>query len=81
MHFTNVLLAATGLLSVTCSANPTPLQEEKGLKHKSWINYTTVAGFFLQDEESTNPTGFDYVSFAAALFYSYSKREKANRAP
>lgn len=73
MHITNALLAAAGLLSVTCSATPTPSHEEKGLKHKSWINYTTVTGFFLQDEESTNPTGFDYVR--VYLYYSYSKRE------
>lgn len=28
----------------------------------STINYTTVTGYFLQDEESTDPTTFDYVS-------------------
>lgn len=26
-----------------------------------WVNYTTVTGIFLQDDETTNPTGFDYV--------------------
>lgn len=26
-----------------------------------YINYTTVTGYFLQDDASTNATGFDYV--------------------
>jgi hypothetical protein len=33
----------------------------------STINYTTVTGYFLQDEESTDPTTFDYVSDAQIL--------------
>lgn len=28
----------------------------------SYINYTTVTGYFLQDEPTTNDTTFDYVS-------------------
>lgn len=28
----------------------------------SYINYTTITGYFLQDEPSTNPDTFDYVS-------------------
>lgn len=28
----------------------------------SYINYTTVTGFFLQDEAATNPSTFNYVS-------------------
>ena len=27
-----------------------------------YINYTTVTGFFLQDDVATNPSSFDYVS-------------------
>ena len=27
----------------------------------TYINYTTVTGYFLQDEATTDPTGFDYV--------------------
>lgn len=30
----------------------------------STINYSTVTGYFLQDEESTDATTFDYVSEA-----------------
>lgn len=28
-----------------------------------YVNYSTVTGYFLQDEPSTNPSTFDYVSF------------------
>ncbi|KAK8037894.1 phosphoglycerate mutase [Apiospora phragmitis] len=28
----------------------------------SFINYTTVSGFFLQDQATTNPRGFDYIT-------------------
>lgn len=44
--------------SATTSATPTttivPIVD-------GWVNYTTVGGYFLQDDESTNPTNFDYV--------------------
>jgi hypothetical protein len=30
--------------------------------HASDIRYTTVTGYFLQDETSTDPSKFDYVS-------------------
>lgn len=30
--------------------------------HESYINYTTVAGFFEQDDPATNPTGYDYTA-------------------
>ena len=33
----------------------------------STINYSTVTGYFLQDEESTDATTFDYVSEAQIL--------------
>lgn len=29
------------------------------------IKFSTVTGYFLQDEASTNPSGFDYVSRGA----------------
>ena len=29
---------------------------------ESLVNYTTVTGYFLQDDASTTPSGFDYVS-------------------
>lgn len=30
--------------------------------HHSYINYTTLTGFFLQDDPTTNASTFDYVS-------------------
>ncbi|KAH7021014.1 phosphoglycerate mutase family protein [Microdochium trichocladiopsis] len=30
--------------------------------HEALLNYTTVTGFFLQDDPSTNPSGFDYTT-------------------
>ncbi|KAI0429992.1 phosphoglycerate mutase-like protein [Xylaria sp. FL1042] len=30
--------------------------------HKSTINYTTIGGFFLQDDPTTDPTSFDYTA-------------------
>jgi len=30
-------------------------------KGKEYINYTTVAGYFLQDDPATNPSTFSYV--------------------
>ena len=32
-----------------------------------YINYTTVTGYFLQDDPATNVSAFDYVSFASRL--------------
>ena len=29
-----------------------------------YLKYTSVAGFFQQDDPATEPNGFDYVSFA-----------------
>jgi len=33
-----------------------------GTASASYINYTTVTGYFLQDNNATNATTFDYVS-------------------
>jgi hypothetical protein len=32
------------------------------LSEASYVNYTTVAGYFLQDEATTDPSTFDFVS-------------------
>ena len=29
--------------------------------HQEYINYTTLTGYFLQDEPTTNPSTFNYV--------------------
>lgn len=45
-------------------ATPAPYYDARsnsGSHGKSWINYTAVPGFFLQDEATTVPSTFDYV--------------------
>jgi hypothetical protein len=49
------LLTGAGLVATVASANTIH-------NHGFYINYTTVTGYFLQDEPTTNPTTFDYVS-------------------
>jgi len=50
------LLSAVVMLGQTASAAWTSAADKS-------IVYTSVPGFFLQDDNSTSPTGFDYVSF------------------
>ena len=33
----------------------------------SYVNYTTVTGYFLQDEATTDPSTFDFVSAELSL--------------
>lgn len=43
-------------------ATPAPYYNPSTGRHgSSWINYTAVPGFFLQDEATTVPSTFDYV--------------------
>lgn len=51
------LIAALGAVAPVLAADWT-WSEAEG---KS-IKFTSVPGYFLQDNETTNPTGFDYVS-------------------
>lgn len=51
------LLAATltaCALQVTLADSPSP--------NNAYINYTTITGYFLQDEPSTNSTAFDFMT-------------------
>lgn len=81
MQFQNSLLAIAGLLTVNCLASPAAPKPTQAPVASNWVNYTTVPGFFLQDDAETNPTGFDYVSiprrtciliFRALLIYTSS---------
>lgn len=55
MHIMNLLAIYAILTTAVCA---------------KYIDYTTVAGYFLQDNNSTNATTFDYVSRIASLeFY------------
>ncbi|KAH9213634.1 histidine phosphatase superfamily [Leptodontidium sp. 2 PMI_412] len=59
------LLLSLGLASLTLAA-PAPAPEPTAaallprIRGTEWINYTTLTGFFLQDESDTVPGGFDY---------------------
>lgn len=53
--------ASTFLEPTASTANPTA--SGVTIDHgKAYIQYSSVPGFFLQDETSTNQTSFDYVS-------------------
>lgn len=36
-------------------------EKNKGYEESSTIHYTTISGFFLQDDPATDPATFDYV--------------------
>lgn len=40
---------------------------QKPVDVSGYLNYTTVTGYFLQDEASTNATAFDYVRTSLCL--------------
>ena len=60
MFFTFYMAAtavASSLLTSLTAAHPTHTTTHNATYH---INYTTVTGYFLQDESSTNATAFDF---------------------
>lgn len=56
MHFSYSAAAAV-VVAVLATA------EAKFFGQPTYIKYSTVTGFFLQDDNSTNATTFNYVSF------------------
>jgi hypothetical protein len=50
------LITVSALLALT----PSAFADWHFAKNKE-IKYTSVEGFFMQDDLATNPTGFDYV--------------------
>lgn len=59
------LLPAFGF-AITCAAlaapQPTALAVLPRINSNEYINYTTLTGFFVQDDPATSTDGFDYVS-------------------
>jgi hypothetical protein len=55
--------AIVGSAAAVATAAPQPTLAPRHNNHdgSSYINYTTVTGFFLQDEATTDPSTFDYV--------------------
>lgn len=58
MAFKTFVASVVGALAVTCAASPKPISAPS---HSSYINYTTVTGFFAQDDPATVASTFDYV--------------------
>jgi hypothetical protein len=55
---------AISLLAVTCAANWAPRPTSApGHSTPDYIQYSTVTGFFLQDDNATVPGTFDYVRY------------------
>ncbi|CAG8954695.1 hypothetical protein HYFRA_00004617 [Hymenoscyphus fraxineus] len=54
MQTKNLHLLALSTLAVACAAHPHPTEE--------YTKYSTVTGFFLQDESCTDPATFDYTA-------------------
>jgi hypothetical protein len=58
----------TGILAGTCIAKvipapaPTSADVLPRIYSDQYFNYTTLTGFFAQDDPATNPSTFDYVS-------------------
>jgi hypothetical protein len=64
MHLTRLLPATFGF-AITCASlaapQPTALAVLPRLNSNEYVNYTTLTGFFLQDDPTTNSGTFDYV--------------------
>lgn len=65
MQLRNIIPATLGFFAITCAAiaapQPTSLAVLPRINSNEYINYTTLTGFFLQDDPATNPSTFDYV--------------------
>lgn len=72
MQTKHLQFLAVSSLAVACVAHPTHSSPD-------YVNYTTVTGFFLQDEATTVPGTFDYTSTNFGLInrtYSTDKDER-----
>ncbi|TGJ80598.1 hypothetical protein E0Z10_g8157 [Xylaria hypoxylon] len=74
------MLATSVCALLSVSATSLAWEWGQGHGHKSTINYTTIGGFFLQDDLATDPKSFDYVrppllqsSFGAIVSYPTDK--------
>ncbi|KAI0403289.1 phosphoglycerate mutase-like protein [Xylaria palmicola] len=56
------VLALLSLGATSLAWNSDELKVNQPYKHKSTIEYTTIGGFFLQDDPATDPKTFDYTT-------------------
>jgi hypothetical protein len=67
----------SGILASTCIAKavPAPAPTSAAVLPRiypdEYFNYTTLTGFFLQDDPATNPSTFDYVRVSRIKKCSY----------
>ena len=54
---------ASSVLQVVLADRPSPSD--------AYINYTTITGYFLQDEPSTNSTAFDFMTTNVRVLLSF----------
>ncbi|KAF8861688.1 phosphoglycerate mutase-like protein [Acephala macrosclerotiorum] len=64
MHLSSILVAAgiLGLATATPAPVPTLAAVLPRTNGEEWINYTTLTGFFAQDDAATDPGTFDYTT-------------------
>jgi hypothetical protein len=63
---------------------PAPLAWElqgRQVDGPTYINYTTVTGYFLQDEAATDLTGFDYVYTLESAYHDLTSKADWYRRP
>lgn len=67
----NALLIASAL-AATCSGAAAPLPTARAviprLNSNEYLNYTTLTGFFAQDDPATDVSTFDYVSLPITMY-------------
>ena len=61
MAIQTFVATVVGALAVTCAAFPNAPKPTSAPSHSRYINYTTVTGFFAQDDPATDASTFDYV--------------------
>ena len=64
MSVKSLLSFVLGTFAVMCAADAAPQPTPAPRSTPEYINYTTITGFFLQDEPTTNVSTFDYVRLA-----------------
>lgn len=71
------MMAKTLLLAAAAAALTDSIhaQHLNATNTTGYINYTTVTGYFLQDDASTNASTFDYVGAALQDALTYADRE------
>ncbi|CZS96299.1 related to PMU1-high copy suppressor of ts tps2 mutant phenotype [Rhynchosporium agropyri] len=84
MHLTIPILSSLSSLLTLAIAVPAAAPVKAThlvprIRGSEWFNYTTIPGFFLQDDLSTNPSGFDYATTNLGLINRIYDTDDENR--